>query len=332
MLFRNEILYIDNAIGLGYNKYNGQKYVYRKNLQGDIVAILDECGCTRGTYEYDAWGNIIWQGGSELLTINPFRYRGYYYDTETGLYYLNSRYYDPETGRFISPDRIRYLNPLANDGLNLYIYCGNNPSNIFYACEHEGELNAAIRSIKYIEATTQTGSKINIVNAISSTFEVFDQWYGFFSSAPDAFLNFFGPDGVGIKSLKKYVNGLKCFGTGILVVGAIFSWGESVYSNFSNPNYSTAEAIASSVLDAGYFSVKGVLTYSAGNLIGKAAIACGTAVGGAAIAYLGASFGVALAIGSGVAIIVGLAGAVLIYVLSSIADGVWNDFKEFIFG
>ena len=80
------------------------------------------------------------------------------------------------------------------------------------------------------------------------------------------------------------------------------------------------------------FSVKGVLTYSAGNLIGKAAIACGTAVGGAAIAYLGASFDVALAIGSGVAIIVGLAGAVLIYVLSSIADGVWNDFKEFIFG
>ena len=127
MLFRNEILYIDNAIGLGYNKYNGQKYVYRKNLQGDIVAILDECGCTRGTYEYDAWGNIIWQGGSELLTINPFRYRGYYYDEETGLYYLNSRYYDPETGRFISPDSLKYLEPETCNGLNLYAYCGNNP-------------------------------------------------------------------------------------------------------------------------------------------------------------------------------------------------------------
>ena len=127
MLFRNEILYIDNAIGLGYNKYNGQKYYYRKNLQGDIVAILDECGCTRGTYEYDAWGKIIWQGGSELLTINPFRYRGYYYDEETGLYYLNSRYYDPETGRFISPDSLDYLEPETCNGLNLYAYCGNNP-------------------------------------------------------------------------------------------------------------------------------------------------------------------------------------------------------------
>ena len=127
MLFRNEILDIDNAIGLGYNKYNGQKYFYRKNLQGDIVAILDECGCTRGTYEYDAWGNIIWQGGSELLTINPFRYRGYYYDEETGLYYLNSRYYDPETGRFISPDSVEFLEPAFNNGLNMYIYSYNKP-------------------------------------------------------------------------------------------------------------------------------------------------------------------------------------------------------------
>ena len=118
--------YYDDAGVAGF-EYNGQKYVYRKNLQGDIVAILDECGCTRGTYEYDAWGNIIWQGGSELLTINPFRYRGYYYDEETGLYYLNSRYYDPETGRFISPDSLDYLEPETCNGLNLYAYCGNNP-------------------------------------------------------------------------------------------------------------------------------------------------------------------------------------------------------------
>ena len=120
--------YYDDSSVAGF-EYNGQKYVYRKNLQGDIVAILDECGCTRGTYEYDAWGNIIWQGGSELLTINPFRYRGYYYDEETGLYYLNSRYYDPETGRFISPDSVEFLEPGAYNGLNLYAYCGNNPVN-----------------------------------------------------------------------------------------------------------------------------------------------------------------------------------------------------------
>ena len=118
--------YYDDSGVAGF-EYNGQKYYYRKNLQGDILAIYDCCGNMLGEYKYDAWGNILSQGGSELLTINPFRYRGYYYDTETGLYYLNSRYYDPETGRFISPDSLNYLKPDSNNGLNLYAYCGNNP-------------------------------------------------------------------------------------------------------------------------------------------------------------------------------------------------------------
>ena len=80
-----------------------------------------------GGYNYDAWGKILSQTANEIVTLNPFRYRGYYYDTETSLYYLNTRYYDPETGRFISPDSIDYLDPVAINGLNLYAYCGNNP-------------------------------------------------------------------------------------------------------------------------------------------------------------------------------------------------------------
>ena len=118
--------YYDDSGVAGF-EYNGQKYYYRKNLQGDILAIYDRCGNLLGEYEYDAWGNLLSQGGSELLSINPFRYRGYYYDTETGLYYLNSRYYDPETGRFISPDNLNYLEPETINGLNLYAYCENNP-------------------------------------------------------------------------------------------------------------------------------------------------------------------------------------------------------------
>ena len=118
--------YYDDSGVAGF-EYNGQQYYYRKNLQGDIVAICDHCGNLLGEYEYDAWGKILSQGGSELLTINPFRYRGYYYDEETGLYYLNSRYYDPETGRFISPDSLKYLEPAFNNGLNMYIYSYNKP-------------------------------------------------------------------------------------------------------------------------------------------------------------------------------------------------------------
>ena len=64
---------------------------------------------------------------SSVAKLNPFRYRGYYYDTETGLYYLNSRYYDPSIGRFINADDISYIQPTDINGLNLYAYCGNNP-------------------------------------------------------------------------------------------------------------------------------------------------------------------------------------------------------------
>ncbi len=120
--------YYDDSGVAGF-EYNGQKYYYRKNLQGDIVEIYDSCGNRRCVYQYDAWGNLLSQESSELQKINPFRYRGYYYDAETGLYYLNSRYYDPETGRFISPDDVDVLSDTLTqpNGLNLYAYCYNNP-------------------------------------------------------------------------------------------------------------------------------------------------------------------------------------------------------------
>ena len=64
---------------------------------------------------------------NSVAKLNPFRYRGYYYDAETGLYYLNSRYYDPSIGRFINADDISYIQPTDINGLNLFAYCGNNP-------------------------------------------------------------------------------------------------------------------------------------------------------------------------------------------------------------
>ena len=75
---------------------------------------------------YDAQVNSI-TDSSNIALINPFRYRGYYFDTESNLYYLQTRYYDPETGRFISPDHTAYLDPQSFTGLNLYAYCSNNP-------------------------------------------------------------------------------------------------------------------------------------------------------------------------------------------------------------
>ena len=107
---------------------NGYAFYYMYNLQGDVIGLMDaRNGRIVARYTYDAWGNCTVQNadGWTAGDANPFRYRGYYYDTETGLYYLNSRYYDPEVGRFINADGL-----IDNTGTitqNLFAYCGNNP-------------------------------------------------------------------------------------------------------------------------------------------------------------------------------------------------------------
>ena len=99
-------------------------------MQGDILAVLNgQTGAVEASYTYDAWGRVISSTGA-LAEINPFRYRGYYYDGETGLYYLQSRYYDPETGRFINADGIIAGAGGSVKGYNLFAYCVNNPVNM----------------------------------------------------------------------------------------------------------------------------------------------------------------------------------------------------------
>ena len=119
----------DKLIGF---KYNGTEYFYILNLQGDVSAILDNNGSLVVEYTYDAWGNCTSINGSMANTLgvmNPMRYRGYYWDSETGLYYLQSRYYNPEWGRFINADEALLLNLNVGDilGQNMFAYCYNNP-------------------------------------------------------------------------------------------------------------------------------------------------------------------------------------------------------------
>ena len=118
------------ALKYSTNGTSFQTYYYVLNLQGDVVKLIHYIPGFEyesvATYEYDAWGNIVSSSG-RLAEINPLRYRGYYYDNETGFYYLQSRYYDPANRRFISADTYSSTDPGDAIGCNMFAYCGNNP-------------------------------------------------------------------------------------------------------------------------------------------------------------------------------------------------------------
>ena len=117
------------ALKYSTNGTSFQTYYYVLNLQGDVVKLIHYIPGFEyesvATYEYDAWGNILSSSG-KLAEINPLRYRGYYYDNETGFYYLQSRYYDPANRRFINADR-HMSTGQGFVGTNMFAYCNNSP-------------------------------------------------------------------------------------------------------------------------------------------------------------------------------------------------------------
>jgi len=136
---------------------SGKWYYYEKNLQGDIVGIMNADGYKVVSYSYDAWGvpyapvystdSVVSAADKANAELNPFRYRGYYYDSETGYYYLQTRYYNPEWGRFINADG--YINANGDiHGYNLFAYCFNNPANLNdYAGEWPKWLSGALNIV-----------------------------------------------------------------------------------------------------------------------------------------------------------------------------------------
>ena len=126
--------FLYDEIGEAYGFiYNGTTYYYSRNIQGDVLYLYTSSGMCVAGYIYDTWGKLVDVDGAgdsyiAIANANPIRYRGYYYDNETGFYYLQSRYYDPETGRFISADGL--VDQSSVLGYNLFAYCRNNPVNM----------------------------------------------------------------------------------------------------------------------------------------------------------------------------------------------------------
>ena len=128
---RMDFLYDEKGTPFAF-EYQGKMYFYQTSLQGDIIGIVDSEGSQVVVYRYDAWGEVLVSSdasGFGLAQINPLRYRGYYYDQETGLYYLQTRYYDPKVRRFLSADDASVLtkDPEQLTEKNLYAYCDDNP-------------------------------------------------------------------------------------------------------------------------------------------------------------------------------------------------------------
>jgi len=152
--------------------YNGTEYFYLRNGQNDIVGLMDGNGTKVVEYTYDSWGKLISIAGTLATTLganNPFRYRGYYYDMETGLYYLQTRYYDPEVCRFISAD-VYMSTGQGIVGNNMFAYCLNNP---IVMADASGE----VVGICILGVTLTIGEAIAIAIIITAIIDILDRGY-----------------------------------------------------------------------------------------------------------------------------------------------------------
>ena len=253
-----EFIY-DNSGVIGL-KYSGNTYFCRRDCQGNIIALIDSSGAVVVEYKYDAWGNHEAEVANEeyvtLANLNPFRYRGYYFDEETGLYFLQTRYYDPVVGRFISRDSIEYADPETICGLNLYAYCGNNP--VMFTDETgtmPNWLKWLIGGIAFIGAVVLTavtggalapvfiGMGVSIVagGLIQGTINAIDGgsfWAGFADGAADGALwgGIFALGGAVLRTAKILTNGITIGENMTRVAKYANSAGQAVYKGMPGYN------------------------------------------------------------------------------------------------
>lgn len=243
-------------VGLAYRDTPGATYYYfyERNGQGEIIGIRNDAGNRVVEYVYDAWGNctIVSDTTYEKIgTMNPYRYKDYYYDTETGWYYLNSRYYDPETGRFISPDAVLGAN---GDLLsyNRYLYCSNNP--VMYADPSGEGILLTIFVCGLISAATSVGTIYvnDVVNNYQSGMRGADMWTQL--SSPGTYLG----AAIGGFYAGALSGGLGAVGiTGVMAVGfdAVIGGAGSLLSGlstslFDGTSYSAMTAIEDALIGA----------------------------------------------------------------------------------
>ncbi|MBR3864968.1 MAG: RHS repeat-associated core domain-containing protein, partial [Clostridia bacterium] len=213
-------------------------------------------------YAYDAFGNctILQNNSDNIADINPFRYRGYYYDIESGLYYLKARYYDPTIGRFISPDGVEYLEPDNVLGLNLYAYCYNNPIGIAYSSSGAGFSTSG----KMMSSLAISGSIIPGYGSSNKGFywpnlDFLGTGFGYIENSFSMIAGVI--DGVRkIKHLDKLA-GLDKVSKWLMRMGIGINVGLSLYNNLTNSNLSGAQKEGNIVGDIVYIAASSAATW-----------------------------------------------------------------------
>ncbi len=174
-----------NVVSVKYITANDtNEYYYLRNAQNDVVKLIDASGNTVVEYTYDTWGKKVTTTGTLAGTLGlfqPFRYRGYVYDWETGFYYLQSRYYDPTTGRFISAD-ILLSTGQGVLGHNCYVYCLDNPARFKDSQGREAEANDDEPSIRELISGNVKKAKNHSINLNPLTVVAAKTLLGLYSS------------------------------------------------------------------------------------------------------------------------------------------------------
>ena len=275
---RLDFLYDENGILYGLIKDSSRKYFYIRDFMSNILGLVDDSGNIVVKYKYDAYGNrisITDTSGCDLGNINPFRYKGYYYDDDAQMYYCKSRFYVPSWHRWLNSDSISYLEPKNITSLNLFTYCNNNP--VMYV---DPSGNFAILTLKLLIVGTVIGaltgfgvslvkellssndgedSKVNWGSVINST--IVGAALGFSMAMGTAYL---GP----VLAFKEGASGaaaLIAFGTSTAVSFAAGSIGYTIEEAMNHRTPIFGKAMA----NGGLVALESIVKFGVGGVIGS---------------------------------------------------------------
>ena len=239
-------------------KYNNTLYYYVLNAQGDVIALADQNSNLIAKYSYDPWGKLLsvtpngWLDEQnayylEVAEANPLRYRGYYYDAETGFYYLQSRYYDPEIGRFINADSYASTDATGLLSTNMFAYCENDPVN---KSDPSGEAFSLIT----IAVGATVGALVNAAGTAAANILEGKDWN----------------DGIGLALLSGAVSGavstISMNPAARLAISAVASAAESVYDQVKNDGSVNLGRLTA---DVAIGTISGCRGYIGNNLTGS---------------------------------------------------------------